>query len=306
VDLLPRETGKGDREAVEGALSATQRPLRHGASPRRATSPVARVRRWLLAALVVFSSIALPAFAEPKFPPLTGRVVDDAQILSPDVERDLTTKLENLESTTGRQLVVATVPDLQGYAIEDYGYQLGRTWGIGEKGKNTGAILLVAPNDRKVRIEVGYGLEPVLTDALSSVIIQSAVLPKFRSGDMEGGVVAGTEAIIDQLAASAGQAKVRILEAEQPARQKAHGSPIFGFLIFLFIIFVFSNLFRGRRHRGGLGSALPWIILGALNNSGRGGGGWSGGSGSSWGGGGGGGFSGGGGSFGGGGSSGSW
>lgn len=257
----------------------------------------ARARTWLLALVAML--FALPAFAEPKFPPLTGRVVDDAQILSPQVEQDLTSKLENLETTTGRQLVVATVPSLDGYPIEDYGYQLGRTWGIGEKGKNTGVILLVAPNDRKVRIEVGYGLEPVLTDALSSVIIQSVILPKFRDGDMEGGVVAGTDALVEQLSLPADQAKARVAEASQPDRQKAKGSPIVGFLIFLFIIFVFSSLFRGRRGRGGLGSALPWIILSALNNSGRGGGGWSGG-------GGGGGFSGGGGSFGGGGSSGSW
>ncbi len=246
---------------------------------------------------------ALPALADPKFPPLTGRVVDDAQILSPQVEQDLTTKLENLETTTGRQLVVATVPSLQGYPIEDYGYQLGRTWGIGEKGKNTGVILLVAPTDRKVRIEVGYGLEPVLTDALSSVIIQSAILPKFRDGDMEGGIVAGSEALVEQLSLPADQAKARVAEAARPEHHKARGSPIVGFLIFLFVVFVFSNLFRGRRGRSGLGSALPWIILGALNNGGRGGG-WSGG-GSDWGGGGGG-FSGGGGSFGGGGSSGSW
>jgi len=258
------------------------------------------VRSWLLAALIVFSSFALPAFAAPKFPPLTGRVVDNAQILSPQVEQDLTAKLENLETTTGRQLVVATVPSLDGYPIEDYGYQLGRTWGIGEKDKNTGAILLVAPNDRKVRIEVGYGLEPVLTDALSSVIIQSAILPKFRDGDMEGGIVAGTNALVEQLSLPADQAKVRIEQASQPERHKAQGSPLVGLFIAFFLIVLFSNLFRGRRGRSGLGSALPWIILGALNNSGRGGGGWSGG------GGGGGGFSGGGGSFGGGGSSGSW
>jgi len=258
-------------------------------------------RRALAPILVLVAALfALPVLAAPKFPPLTGRVVDDAQILSPDVERDLTDKLESLESTTGRQLVVATVPDLQGYPIEDYGYQLGRTWGIGEKDKDTGVILLVAPNERKVRIEVGYGLEPVLTDALSSVIIQSAILPKFRDGDMEGGIVAGTNALVEQLSLPADQAKARIAEASQPAQHKSSGSPIVGLLIFLFILFVFSNLFRGRRGRGGLGSALPWIILGALNNSGRGGGGWSGG------GGGGGGFSGGGGSFGGGGSSGNW
>ena len=299
--LLPHGTGEGDREAVEGALATATHPLRHGAYPRRATSPVARMRSLFLAAMVVFSAFALPALADPKFPPLTGRVVDDAQILSPDVERDLTGKLENLETTTGRQLVVATVPSLQGYPIEDYGYQLGRTWGIGEKDKNSGVILLVAPNERKVRIEVGYGLEPVLTDALSSVIIQSAILPKFRDGDLSGGIVAGTDAIVEQLSLPADQARARIAEASQPERHKAQGSPIVALLIFLFVVFLFSNLFRGRRHRGGLGSALPWIILGALNNGGgRDRGGWGGGG---WGGGG---FSGGGGSFGGGGSSGSW
>ncbi len=260
---------------------------------------LAGAKRWALAPVLVLVAalLALPALAAPKFPPLTGRVVDDAQILSPDVERDLTDKLESLETTTGRQLVVATTPSLQGYPIEDYGYKLGRTWGIGEKDKDTGVILLVAPNERKVRIEVGYGLEPVLTDALSSVIIQSAILPKFRDGDMEGGIVAGTNALVEQLSLPADQAKARIAEASQPTRSKSGGSPIVGFLIFLFILFVFSNLFRGRRGRGGLGSALPWIILGALNNGGRSRGGWSGG---------GGGFSGGGGSFGGGGSSGSW
>jgi uncharacterized protein len=304
MNLLPRALGERDREAGEGALSTARRPLRHGAYPRRATAPVSRVRMWVLTLVAIF--FALPAFAEPKFPPLTGRVVDEAQVLSPDIERDLTDKLETLETTTGRQLVVATVPSLQGYPIEDYGYQLGRTWGIGEKDKNTGAILLVAPNDRKVRIEVGYGLEPVLTDALSSVIIQSAILPKFRDGDLPGGVVAGTDALVEQLSLPAEQAKVRIAEASRPERHKAKGSPLVGLMIGLFLIILFSSLFRGRRGRSGLGSALPWIILGALNNGGRGGGWSGGGGGSSWGGGGGGGFSGGGGSFGGGGSSGSW
>jgi len=249
----------------------------------------------MLALTLVAMAMALPALAAPAFPALTGRVVDQAQVLSPDTERELTDKLENLESATGRQLVIATVPSLQGYPIEDYGYQLGRTWGIGQKDKDDGVILLVAPNERKVRIEVGYGLEPVLTDALSSVIIQSAILPKFRDGDLPGGVVAGTDALVEQLSLPADQAKARVAEASKPERHKAQGSPIAAILIILFLIFVFSTLFRGGR-RGGLGSALPWIILSALSDSRRSGGGWGGG----------GGFSGGGGSFGGGGSSGSW
>ncbi len=273
-----------------------------------ATSPVARGRSWIAAllALVTLALLAGQALAAgPAFPALTGRVVDGANILSPQVEAELTTKLENLERTTGRQLVVATVPSLQGYEIEDYGYQLGRTWGIGQKGTNTGALLIVAPTERKVRIEVGYGLEPILTDALSSVIIQTAILPRFKAGDLEGGVAAGTDAVIQQLALPDEEAKAKAEQAFQVSSEPSRGqgvSPIL-VLVILFIVFMgLSRLFggRGRRGRGGgLGSALPWIILNGVLSSGRGGG-WSGG------GGGGGGFSGGGGSFGGGGSSGSW
>jgi len=260
--------------------------------------------------LVAFALLfSLPALAAaPTFPPLSGRVVDAANILSPQVETDLTTKLENLEKTTGRQVVVATVPDLQGYEIEDYGYQLGRTWGIGQKGTNTGALLIVAPNERKVRIEVGYGLEPILTDALSSVIIQTVVLPKFKAGDLQGGVTAGTDAVIQQLSLPDEEAKAKAQQAFQvaeDAKPEQGPSPIFALLVLFVIIVILSQIFgrRGRGgRRGGLGSALPWIILNGMLNSGGGGrgGGWGGG------GGGGGGFSGGGGSFGGGGSSGSW
>ncbi|MBO9559466.1 MAG: TPM domain-containing protein [Caulobacter sp.] len=257
----------------------------------------------LMALALVFG--ALPALAAgPTFPPLTGRVVDDANILSPQVEAELTTKLENLEKTTGRQLVVATVPSLQGYEIEDYGYQLGRAWGVGEKGTNTGALLIVAPTERKVRIEVGYGLEPILTDALSSLIIQTAILPKFKAGDLEGGVVAGTDAILQQLALPDDEAKAKAEQAfkvSHTADRAASPSPILTLIVLFIIIVILSQMFSRRGRRGGLGSAIPWIILNGMLSGGRGGdgGGFSGG-------GGGGGFSGGGGSFGGGGSSGSW
>jgi uncharacterized protein len=261
---------------------------------------------FLVAIVVAMTMIALPVFAAPKFPALSGRVVDEANILSPQVEQDLTAKLKTLEDSTGRQLVVATVPTLQGYEIEDYGYQLGRTWALGSKDKDDGAILLVAPNDRKVRIEVGYGLEPVLTDALSSVIIQSAIIPKFKAGDMEAGVVAGTDEILAQLSLPDDQAKANVAQAAKPqAAHRGGGGGFAAILILFFVIFLITRLLPGRRRRGGggLGSALPWIILSALSNSGgRGGGsGWGGGGGGGggWGGGGGG-------SFGGGGSSGSW
>jgi uncharacterized protein len=266
------------------------------------------IEGWVLL-LICVPTLALAA---PKFPPLTGRVVDDAQILSPAAEARLTQELASLEQQTGHQLVVATLPDLQGYEIEDYGYQLLRTWGIGRKGADDGAILIVAPNQRKVRIEVGYGLEPVLTDALSSLIIQRAILPAFKAGDMEKGVVDGTEAIARQIGLPPDQQKAAIAEAEaQPkvtiaedARGDSGGGVPLVFIVIV-VFWVLTGLLRGfgaRRRFGGSGLwwLLPFILSGP--GSSRRGGGWSGGGWS----GGGGGFSGGGGSGGGGGASGSW
>ena len=256
------------------------------------------IRSLIALALTAFILTVAPARADPTFPPLTGRVVDDAHVLSPQTQADLTTKLTALEQKTGDQLVVVTLPSLQGYEIEDYGYQLGRAWGLGEKGKNNGAILIVAPTEHKVRIEVGYGLEPVLTDAMSSVILQEQVLPKFRSNDVEGGVVAGTDAIIAQLNLDPAQAQANAQAAAQaPAR---HPNPIPVIFLLIFVFFMLRSLFSiGRRGGGGGFWALPFLFMG-----GGGGGGSYGGGG--FGGGGGGGFSGGGGSFGGGGASGGW
>jgi uncharacterized protein len=245
---------------------------------------------------------AVSAQAAPQFPRLTGRVVDAANILPPATEAALDARLAGLEQRDGTQLVVATVPSLQDYDIADYGYQLGRAWGIGQKGRNNGAILLVAPNERKVRIEVGYGLEPVLTDAMTSVIIQQTILPRFKAGDMPGGIEAGADAIIGQLGltpAEAHAAAQRAAEAQAArGRDNDEGVSIHAFVWLVIIGFwILSAIFRrrGRRYRSGIGGALP-MILWAASQGGRGGGGWGGG----------GGFSGGGGSFGGGGSSGSW
>jgi len=255
----------------------------------------------VLAVLGAFLAAGV-ALAAPKFPPLTGRVVDNAGMLSPQAEAELTAELADLETKTGRQLVVATVPDLQGYEIEDYGYQLLRTWGIGDKDRDDGAILLVAPSARKVRIEVGYGLEPVLTDALSSLIIQQRILPAFKDGRMEAGVVDGTRAIVQQLSLPDDEARAAAATAPVKAHDGAAsaGPPII--LILFIALWVLGGIFggRGRRGRGGLWWLLPLL----LSSSGRGGGGgWGGGSGGGFGGGG---FSGGGGSGGGGGASGGW
>src|SRR3546814_5105751 len=116
---------------------------------------------------------------------------------------------------SGRQVVVATLADLQGYDIADYGYRLGRTWGIGQKGEDNGALLIVAPGERKVRIEVGYGLEGILTDAMSSIIIQRAIIPHFKQDDYPGGIAAGVNEIGKLLALPPDEARARALEAEQ-------------------------------------------------------------------------------------------
>ncbi len=250
---------------------------------------------------------AAPAFAQatsaaaPKFPELSGRVVDDAHVLSPEVQADLTAKLAALEQKTSRQLVVVTLPSLQGYEISDYGYQLLRHWGIGQKGLNNGAILIVAPSEHKVRIEVGYGLEPILTDALSSVILQEQVIPKFRAGDVSGGVEAGTDALIQQLSLDQSDAETKAAAAAAQTHHVRHHVGIGGLIPLIVLFFIISSLFRGRGGGGGMGWILPLMFLGG----GRGG--WGGGGdddGGGWGGGGG--FSGGGGSGGGGGASGGW
>ena len=251
------------------------------------------------AVVFTFLIMAAGAYAAPTFPPAPQMwVADNANIISAPAEADLNARLKALEDKTGRQVVVATLPSLQGYEIEDYGYQLGRAWGVGRKGRNDGALFIVAPNERKVRVEVGYGLEGVLTDALSSVIIQERVIPRFKAGDMEGGIVSGTNALIDQLSLDDGEAMQRVAAAaERKPAGKRFG--IGQILMILFVLFVLSSIFGGRGRRRSAWGAAPIIFGGGSGwggGGGGGGGGWSGG----------GGFSGGGGSFGGGGSSGSW
>ena len=128
-------------------------------------------------------------------PALSGRVVDQAGVLSPAAKRELETALAAHENNTTNQLVIVTTRSLGGKAIEEYSLELGRRWGIGQKGKDNGALLVVAPNDKQVRIEVGYGLEGVLTDALCGIIINRYVIPEFKKGDIEGGVKIGVKKI---------------------------------------------------------------------------------------------------------------
>lgn len=286
---------------------------------------VRQLQYWLWLGILI---VAQPVFAAPEFPALTGRVVDQAGILSPPTRARLTKLLAAHEQATSNQVVVVTLESLQGYAIDDFGYQLGRHWGIGQQGKNNGALLIVAPNIRKVRIEVGYGLEGDLTDARAHQIIQTVILPYFRKNDYEGGILAGTQAMLDSIEGS-----------YEPAADKGYEGDLPGELFTLFIMLtMLGEMFAGRRGEpkrlvsaavlGGLGLLVGWLLIGSLmiglvmgvlialfhyfaGGGGSGGRGGSTGYGGYYGGGssggfGGGGFSGGGGSFGGGGASGSW
>lgn len=267
--------------------------------------------------IILMSLTAMPVMAQ-SFPALTGRVVDQANIIPDDREAAMNQKLEQLEKTTGRQLVVATIADLEGRDVSDYGYRLGRQWGIGSKAENDGVLFLIAPNDRRMNISVGYGLEPVLTDALSGRIIRDVVTPPFRDNDFAGGIEAGVNAIAAQLQLPPEQAMARA-KAAASAEKKRQGQGNFGGLFFIgFILLIFFIIpaltarkagKQHRRHRPwgtakperGSGGFGPIIIFGDHDWSGGGGFG-----GGGFGGGGFGGFSGGGGSFGGGGASGGW
>jgi uncharacterized protein len=251
------------------------------------------------AALYVIVSAAL-AYAL-TFPPLTGRVVDEAGILDPSTKEALERKLADFERTTTGQFVVVTLKSLQGTSIEDYGYQLGRHWGIGQKDKNSGVLLIVAPNERKVRIEVGYGLEGNLTDAVSKLIIENSILPRFKAHDYPGGIARGVDDIIQVLTLDPEEWKQR---AEQrPDDQSALVDLIVYALLLIVFLMILRSVSRqsraylpgGASRRGGWSGPIIVPMPGSwdsgpsnssLSDSG--------------------GFSGGGGSFGGGGASGSW
>ncbi|WP_379551369.1 TPM domain-containing protein [Qipengyuania sp. DGS5-3] len=251
----------------------------------------------MLAALIASPAMMSPAGAQ-EFPDLTGRVVDQAGILSPADEEQLEQKLAGLETQSQRQLVVTTISDLQGYDIADFGYQLGRSWGIGDAERNDGALLIVAPNERKVRIEVGYGLEGILTDAYSSRIISSEIIPHFRDDDYPAGIIAGTDAIVTHLALPDDQALQLVAQSKVGS-----GAPMWvlpalfmmpGFVIFITLMAMKATGPKRIRWTGTTAGGTSVSSYSSSSSS------WSSSSSSSSS------FSGGGGSFGGGGSSGSW
>lgn len=280
---------------MSGVLNAALR--RHGAGMR----PVPRGARriggiGLAAALAVLLLIQTVLAQSLTFPALTGPVMDEAGLLNPADKAALDTSLRALEARTGAQVVVATVRSLQGVTIEDYGYQLGRAWKIGQKDTSTGALLIVAPNDHTVRIEVGYGLEGALTDAATRLIIETVILPRFRANDYPGGIKGGVAQIAQILTADAQTGEIR--PAGTPSLTTPAGEVPVWPVILMGLGFVAILIWCAIRG-GALCQFFFQMLYMIAASSGRGGGGGgSSGSGSS--------YSGRGGSFGGGGSSGRW
>lgn len=269
-----------------------------------------RVAKFWLALTLLLTIWGAQAFAAPSFPQLTGRVVDEAEILSPQAEAQLTQLSADIEKAASDQFVIVTLKSLQGYEIEEYGYQLGRTWKIGQKDVDNGILLIVAPNERKVRIEVGYGLEGNMPDMLANRIIREKIIPALKAGDMEGGILAGAQAIDETLKLSPEDRAARLKESGIEQQSQADGEFPIALIVFL-IIFIFimiqsarQSRMRRRGYRGHDSSILPIILHDWNDNDDDHKGGWGGGFGG--GGGGFGGFGGGGGGFGGGGSSGGW
>jgi uncharacterized protein len=250
-------------------------PAHHGLS---------RVGAGLTACLLAFA-LGIAALAA-NFPELTGRVVDQANLLPADQRAAIEARLADLESKSGIQLVVATVSSLDGQEIEPYANELFRAWKLGERTKNNGVLLLVAPKERRVRIEVGYGLEGTLTDALSQVIITNAITPRFKAGDFAGGITRGVDDIITVLTtdASEWQKRPSLRVDRDPAAGGVNWLAVVGVIAFLGLMivspgfrwFVLGMMMSGRGGSGGFGGGFG-------GRSGRGG--FSGGGGSSGGGG---------------------
>ena len=249
-----------------------------------------RLRALLFAVITVLMTAF--AFAAPNYPALTGRVVDQAGILTADQRTILDNKLATYEQTSGHQVAVAIVSSLEGNDINLYGVELGRRWALGQKGKNDGVIIVVAPHEHKVSIQVGYGLEGDLTDATSSIIISHTMVPKFKAGDYVGGLWNGIDDIIKVVG---GQGADVVAAAQNQSAPQAGIGDALPFIIFFFVVLII--FFNASRGRGVIFVPMSGVGGNSGSSWGSGGGGFSGG---------GGGFSGGGGSFGGGGASGGW
>lgn len=212
--------------------------------------------RFLFGILIAGLVVAMPLRAL-QIPDLKGRVNDYANLLAPATAQQLESTLAQLEQTDSTQIAVVTIPSLEGDSLEDFSIRLAQQWKIGQEQKDNGAILLVAAGDRKIRIEVGYGLEGRLTDLVAGRIIRNVMVPHFRSGDFNQGVLAGVQAMI--------QAVRGEFKAPPGSSRHARGSPApgGGVFLFLFLILMISRLARAGTVLGMLAGALSLPFVGS-------------------------------------------
>lgn len=249
----------------------------------------------LTLALVPASLVAL------EVPAMNGPVNDLADVLSASEKTELSNYLNSVNSQTGVQVAVLTVPSLEGDSIETFSMSVAEKWKLGDSEKDNGALLVVSIEEKALRIEVGYGLEGSLTDIKSGLIIRNVIVPYFKAGQYGKGIMAGAQNIVG-IATDNASIVAQNVQNGQAESSSSSGGGIFGLVFFILFILIMSGGFGRRRGGGGL---LWGLLLGSMLNSGRHSGSSSGG-GSGGGFGGGGGFSGGGGGFGGGGASGGW
>tara|TARA_B110000503_G_scaffold18622_3_gene27521 strand:- start:3090 stop:3860 length:771 start_codon:yes stop_codon:yes gene_type:complete len=245
--------------------------------------------QWLLVSFITLSLLALPSFAAFEVPELKTRILDQANLIDAASEQQINQLLAGHEKASSNQIILVTLKDLQGYSIEQAGVEMGRAWGVGQKEQDNGIVLILAQAERKVRIEVGYGLEGVMTDAVSATIVQEYILPRFKTGDFSGGLLVGTQAIV---AALGGEYIAPVAKGKKSGNRSGLPSIIF---MFIFIAFAAMNRLGSSGERRGRSSLwlLPLMVLGGGSGGRSSGGGFGG-------------FSGGGGGFGGGGASGGW
>lgn len=205
--------------------------------------------RFFLLALLFFGVIAS---ADPKFPELTGRVVDEAGLLSPAEEHSLANMSGTIERDSTVQVVVVTLKSLDGYDIADYGYQLGRYWKVGQRDQDNGILIMIAPHEHKVRIEIGYGLEGFITDAQAFEMIQKQMLPRFKEKDVYGGIKNTVDAI--------GTILSKEYTTEYGADKSSHMNLFYIIAIALIpLVLIILGLFNQliKEHFGA--RSLPWI-----------------------------------------------
>lgn len=245
--------------------------------PTLYTKPIVRYTLRVMSkriSILLIAAIFLPVILWAAMPDPTGFVTDAAGVMDPGVKSRLESFLSSFEKQTGIEVAVATVPSLDGRPVEDYAVDIFERWGIGKKGKNNGVLFIVAPNERKMRIEVGYGLEGAINDALAGRILDGAVVPKFKEGDISGGIAAGALAIVDTIVAKENlnfDEKMTINEPGPADSRPGEGGGPLSTLGKILILLVLGYVFI--RH--------PWLLLFFLSSGGSrggsGGGGFSGG-----------------------------